>query len=84
MTEAVEFHIGGLRFDGFDQGFADRAGAAFEAGLRDGLDAQGLTERLAAGAGRELGLLTLGGLDFSTPERLGRSLARAVLREVAG
>jgi hypothetical protein len=31
-----------------------------------------------------LGLLVLDGLDFSTPERLGESLAQAILQSVAG
>ena len=76
---SVDLSIASLTFEGFAPAFAQRAGVAFEAALAE----------VGAGAGdlragsRDLGLLVLDGLDFATPERLGQSLARAILHEVA-
>lgn len=72
---SMDVAIAGLTFEGFAPAFADRAGVAFEAALA------GAAELKAQP--RDLGLLVLDGLDFSTPERLGQSLAQAILREVA-
>ncbi|WP_136440758.1 hypothetical protein [Pacificoceanicola onchidii] len=75
---SVDLSIAGLRFEGFEPGFANAAGAAFESALNAGLaemDARDLADR-------SLGLLVLDGLDYRTPERLGQSLAKALLREV--
>jgi hypothetical protein len=72
---SVDVAIAGLTFEGFAPAFAERAGVAFESALA------GVTELKAQP--RDLGLLVLDGLDFSTPERLGQSLACAILREVA-
>jgi hypothetical protein len=71
---SVDLSVASLTFDGFAPAFAERAGVAFEAAL-------GGAAGLQAGP-RDVGLLILDGLDFTTPERLGESLARAILREV--
>jgi hypothetical protein len=72
---SVDLSVASLTFDGLAPAFAERAGVAFEAALAGAAGLQ-------AGP-RDVGLLVLDGLDFTTPERLGESLARAILREVA-
>lgn len=81
MTE-VGLHIGGLRLEGFDRSFADRAGEVFQAALQEQFEAPGVAEHLLARQGRTLGALVLDGIDTTTPEALGRGLARALMREV--
>ena len=72
---SVDVAIASLSFEGFAPAFAERAGVAFEAALAGA--------SVGPVGARDLGLLVLDGVDFSTPERLGQSLARAILREVA-
>ena len=79
----LDLSIDGLTFDGFDQGFADRAAQAFEAGLRDGLERPDLTNRLADLSSRTFGAVVLDLPHASTPEDFGAALAQAILDEVA-
>jgi hypothetical protein len=72
---SVDVAIASMTFEGFAPAFAARAGEAFEAALA--------AASVGQAGPRDLGLLVLDGVDFSTPERLGQSLARAILREVA-
>lgn len=82
MTPHLDLHIGGLHLDGFEAGFADRAGAAFQQTLGEALAAPEVAQHLSGTQGRTLGALMLDGIDTSTPERMGQWLAKAVLREV--
>ncbi len=75
MSMGLDISIDGLTFEGFEQGFAMRAGSALEAALLEGA--------VVLSGSREIGALSLERLDFSTPEALGRSLARAILQEVS-
>jgi hypothetical protein len=72
----MEMSVSSLSFEGVSPGFAARAVAAFEASV--------MQAGAVAATPRDLGLLVLDGLDFSTPERLGESLAQAILQSVAG
>ena len=75
MSMGPDICIDGLSFEGFEQGFAMRAGSALEAAL--------LESTVVLSGSREIGALRLERLDFSSPEALGQSLARAILQEVA-
>lgn len=79
---SVDLSIANLTFEGFAPAFAQSAGVAFKAALAGAGDLRAGAGDLRAGS-RDLGLLVLDQLDFATPERLGQSLARAILREVA-
>lgn len=80
---SLDLSIEGLTFDGFEQGFADRAAQAFETGLRDGLAHPGLAARLADFNSRALGAVVLDLPHAATPEDFGAALAQAILDEVA-
>lgn len=79
---AITFDLGAIQFDGFDEGFAAQACAALEAGLSSGLADSSLQEALADRRDVVVDQLSLDGLDFSTADRLGQSLAQAILRGV--
>lgn len=79
----LDLAIEGLTFDGFDQGFADRAAQAFETGLREGLAGPDLADRLSDLRSRALGAVFLDLPNAATPEDFGTALARAILDEVA-
>ncbi len=84
MNAEVDLHLGGLHLEGFDQGFADRAGHVFETTLSIALSDPSVIAHLSQSTGRAVGALNLTDVDTSTPERLAEGLARAVLREVLG
>lgn len=80
---AISFDLEGIRFDGFDEGFAERASSALKDGLTTGLNDPSIQQALVERADINIEHLSLDGLDFSTPDRLGQSLARAILHRVA-
>lgn len=78
----IDLTIEGLTFDGYDQGFADRAARAFETGLREGLTRPDLADRLSDLNSQALGAVVLDLPHAATPEDFGSALARAILDEV--
>jgi hypothetical protein len=74
MEGGPDIRIDGLSFDGFEAGFADRAAMVFERALAEGATG------LALDGDQRFPSLDLTGVDFSTPDALGRSLATALLR----
>ena len=81
---AISFDLQGIRFDGFDEAFAERASSALKDGLTTGLNDPSIQQALAERVDINIEQLSLDGLDFSTPDRLGLSLAQAILHRVAG
>ena len=77
MRDGPDIHIDALSFQGFDQDFADRATHALEQGLRAGAGG------LPALESSNLAQLDPQGLDFASAERLGATLATAILQGLA-
>ena len=83
VPTSLDLSIEGMTFEGFDQGFADRAAQAFETGLRDGLAHPDLAARLADLHSRALGAVVLDLPHAATPEDFGAALAQVILDEVS-